>query len=301
MVCCDGCRSIWHMACAGLQFIPEGDFFCPLCCCSACGQACTGPRVDLDCQPELLPVVAADMQVGNEWQSPHTRSHPYRCPLRVCVCACLHPCLQSAPYSTSMAAPAQTPIKCALPTANPLHLANAPCAPSPCASSPHVPVHLQRYCKPGKLPKEHGYVSPVAVREWLRRGGHRPAMQPSGLTYASGLAPRQLGARGSGGGAHAPAGAASGGSSGADAETEDEGEDEHQAGPQRRAPPSAYVWQTLTSVDAFVALLCRLRSEEALEAKLGKVFPKSQGQPKRLQPLKDALPQLVPGFVWKVT
>uniref|UniRef100_A0A7N0VI94 Uncharacterized protein n=1 Tax=Kalanchoe fedtschenkoi TaxID=63787 RepID=A0A7N0VI94_KALFE len=38
LMMCDGCPASFHMACLGLQEIPDGDWFCPSCCCAFCGR-----------------------------------------------------------------------------------------------------------------------------------------------------------------------------------------------------------------------------------------------------------------------
>ncbi|KAL0388976.1 UNVERIFIED_CONTAM: Increased DNA methylation 1 [Sesamum calycinum] len=38
LVLCDQCPSSFHTHCLGLKEVPDGDWFCPLCCCQICGQ-----------------------------------------------------------------------------------------------------------------------------------------------------------------------------------------------------------------------------------------------------------------------
>ncbi|GFP80604.1 chromodomain-helicase-DNA-binding protein 3 homolog [Phtheirospermum japonicum] len=38
LVLCDQCPSSFHTRCLGLKEVPEGDWFCPSCCCQSCGQ-----------------------------------------------------------------------------------------------------------------------------------------------------------------------------------------------------------------------------------------------------------------------
>ncbi|KAK8705570.1 hypothetical protein V6N13_049168 [Hibiscus sabdariffa] len=37
LICCDYCPSSFHMKCLGLNEVPNGDWFCPSCCCGICG------------------------------------------------------------------------------------------------------------------------------------------------------------------------------------------------------------------------------------------------------------------------
>ncbi|WVZ21175.1 hypothetical protein V8G54_008497 [Vigna mungo] len=36
LVLCDGCPSSFHLKCLGLRVVPDGDWFCPVCCCKIC-------------------------------------------------------------------------------------------------------------------------------------------------------------------------------------------------------------------------------------------------------------------------
>ncbi|KAG2400499.1 hypothetical protein LR48_Vigan04g242400 [Vigna angularis] len=36
LVLCDGCPSSFHLKCLGLSVVPDGDWFCPVCCCKIC-------------------------------------------------------------------------------------------------------------------------------------------------------------------------------------------------------------------------------------------------------------------------
>ncbi|XAR58903.1 Histone acetyltransferase [Bertholletia excelsa] len=38
LILCDQCPSSFHISCLGLKDIPDGDWFCPSCCCGICGQ-----------------------------------------------------------------------------------------------------------------------------------------------------------------------------------------------------------------------------------------------------------------------
>ncbi|KAK9734681.1 hypothetical protein RND81_04G156600 [Saponaria officinalis] len=44
LILCDRCPSSFHAACLNLQGVPEGEWFCPSCCCGACGDS----RFDVD-------------------------------------------------------------------------------------------------------------------------------------------------------------------------------------------------------------------------------------------------------------
>ncbi|XVE55758.1 hypothetical protein DITRI_Ditri03aG0183400 [Diplodiscus trichospermus] len=37
LICCDHCPSAFHVNCLGLEEVPDGDWFCPSCCCGICG------------------------------------------------------------------------------------------------------------------------------------------------------------------------------------------------------------------------------------------------------------------------
>ncbi|XP_022765951.1 increased DNA methylation 1-like [Durio zibethinus] len=37
LMCCDNCPSAFHSNCLGLKEVPDGDWFCPSCCCGICG------------------------------------------------------------------------------------------------------------------------------------------------------------------------------------------------------------------------------------------------------------------------
>ncbi|KAK8695707.1 hypothetical protein V6N13_000858 [Hibiscus sabdariffa] len=39
LILCDQCPSSFHKKCLGLKTIPDGDWFCPSCCCGICGQS----------------------------------------------------------------------------------------------------------------------------------------------------------------------------------------------------------------------------------------------------------------------
>lgn len=39
LILCDQCPSAFHTSCIGLEDVPDGDWFCPFCCCIICGHA----------------------------------------------------------------------------------------------------------------------------------------------------------------------------------------------------------------------------------------------------------------------
>ncbi|CAH9094135.1 unnamed protein product [Cuscuta europaea] len=39
LILCDQCPSSFHTSCLGLKVVPDGDWFCPSCCCGICGQS----------------------------------------------------------------------------------------------------------------------------------------------------------------------------------------------------------------------------------------------------------------------
>ncbi|CAH9138619.1 unnamed protein product [Cuscuta epithymum] len=39
LILCDMCPSSFHPGCLGIEELPEGDWFCPFCCCGICGQS----------------------------------------------------------------------------------------------------------------------------------------------------------------------------------------------------------------------------------------------------------------------
>ncbi|GMI78480.1 hypothetical protein like AT5G58610 [Hibiscus trionum] len=45
LICCDRCPSAFHAKCVGLKEVPDGDWFCPSCCCGIC---CVGSLSDDD-------------------------------------------------------------------------------------------------------------------------------------------------------------------------------------------------------------------------------------------------------------
>ncbi|EFJ24396.1 hypothetical protein SELMODRAFT_101919 [Selaginella moellendorffii] len=50
LVCCDHCPSTFHLKCLRLENVPEGDWFCPRCCCASCGRSLYDPTI----QTEIL-------------------------------------------------------------------------------------------------------------------------------------------------------------------------------------------------------------------------------------------------------
>ncbi|XP_021889643.1 increased DNA methylation 1 [Carica papaya] len=49
LVLCDGCPSSFHMTCIGLESFPDGDWFCPSCCCGVCKESISGQCGILRC------------------------------------------------------------------------------------------------------------------------------------------------------------------------------------------------------------------------------------------------------------
>ncbi|OMO84355.1 Zinc finger, RING-type, partial [Corchorus capsularis] len=39
LILCDQCPSAFHKSCLGLESVPDGDWFCPSCCCGICGES----------------------------------------------------------------------------------------------------------------------------------------------------------------------------------------------------------------------------------------------------------------------
>ncbi|KAH1159818.1 hypothetical protein AAZX31_11G195800 [Glycine max] len=57
LILCDKCPSSFHKTCLGLEDIPNGDWFCPSCCCGICGQR----KIDRDDEVEqLLPCIQCE-------------------------------------------------------------------------------------------------------------------------------------------------------------------------------------------------------------------------------------------------
>lgn len=85
MVCCDGCRAIYHLGCIGLPQLPEGDWYCPLCLCSSCHQPCTTPAANFTTHPELLPVTPVQLQASNS----NLRLAVHSCYVRLITSECV--------------------------------------------------------------------------------------------------------------------------------------------------------------------------------------------------------------------
>ncbi|KAK4760272.1 hypothetical protein SAY87_005165 [Trapa incisa] len=52
LILCDGCPSSFHDTCLGLKEVPDGDWFCPSCCCGFCGDGKL--RKEIGPTPELV-------------------------------------------------------------------------------------------------------------------------------------------------------------------------------------------------------------------------------------------------------
>ncbi|KAK4761312.1 hypothetical protein SAY87_006205 [Trapa incisa] len=52
LILCDGCPSSFHDTCLGLKEVPDGDWFCPSCCCGFCGDGKL--RKEIGLTPELV-------------------------------------------------------------------------------------------------------------------------------------------------------------------------------------------------------------------------------------------------------
>ncbi|XVE95031.1 hypothetical protein REPUB_Repub02eG0061000 [Reevesia pubescens] len=50
LICCDYCPSAFHANCVGLKEVPDGDWFCPSCCCGICGIGYLSYDTFLTCQ-----------------------------------------------------------------------------------------------------------------------------------------------------------------------------------------------------------------------------------------------------------
>ncbi|XP_022772441.1 increased DNA methylation 1-like [Durio zibethinus] len=50
LICCDHCPSAFHVNCLGLKEVPDGDWFCPSCCCGICGIGYLSDGSFLTCQ-----------------------------------------------------------------------------------------------------------------------------------------------------------------------------------------------------------------------------------------------------------
>lgn len=64
VVCCDGCRAVYHLACIDLAALPSDDFFCPLCSCKQCKGPCNTPHPAFSIQTETVPVHTKTLKVG---------------------------------------------------------------------------------------------------------------------------------------------------------------------------------------------------------------------------------------------
>jgi hypothetical protein len=64
VLCCDGCRVVYHAECLGLPEVPEDEeWFCPLCVCAKCGAPCKAAHPCPALATTLLPVQTKALQV----------------------------------------------------------------------------------------------------------------------------------------------------------------------------------------------------------------------------------------------
>ncbi|KAJ7966530.1 increased DNA methylation 1-like [Quillaja saponaria] len=54
LILCDGCPSSFHETCIGLEDVPDGDWFCPSCCCKICNQGKIKEQSPDDMEGEVL-------------------------------------------------------------------------------------------------------------------------------------------------------------------------------------------------------------------------------------------------------
>ncbi|WIA08639.1 hypothetical protein OEZ85_008067 [Tetradesmus obliquus] len=76
VLCCDGCRAVYHLACLGLSQMPgdDEDFLCPLCSCKECGKPTRSQQQLPRINTQLVPVQQKQLQVcgcvlGQGWQA----------------------------------------------------------------------------------------------------------------------------------------------------------------------------------------------------------------------------------------
>lgn len=64
VVCCDGCRAVYHLACINMESLPDEDFFCPLCSCKECNGPCRDRHPAVSIQTEMVPVHTRPLKVS---------------------------------------------------------------------------------------------------------------------------------------------------------------------------------------------------------------------------------------------
>lgn len=65
VVCCDGCRAVFHLACLDMQSLPDADFYCPLCTCKQCQRCVRTPHPALCVETHMLPVHTKTLPVSS--------------------------------------------------------------------------------------------------------------------------------------------------------------------------------------------------------------------------------------------
>lgn len=70
LMCCETCSTTMHAPCAGLETVPEGDWYCPWCHCGACGQpGHWGEQAEGAQAPPLLTCGVAWVECGEGYRS----------------------------------------------------------------------------------------------------------------------------------------------------------------------------------------------------------------------------------------
>ncbi|XP_045800199.1 increased DNA methylation 1-like [Trifolium pratense] len=65
IVLCDRCPSSFHLSCLGLDRVPDGDWFCPTCCC----KICYGPKCKEECADQTDNNILACVQCEQKFHS----------------------------------------------------------------------------------------------------------------------------------------------------------------------------------------------------------------------------------------